>query len=117
MKRIAILAGDGIGPEVMQEAVKVLDIIQQKYNFQLQYEYADIAGQGIANPVAQVLSAAMMLRFSLGYEDAADAIESAVADVLKAGIHTLDIAIEKDKAVGTREMGDAIKEQIEGKAN
>jgi len=36
MKRIAILAGDGIGPEVMQEAVKVLDVIQQKYNFQLQ---------------------------------------------------------------------------------
>jgi 3-isopropylmalate dehydrogenase len=72
----------------------------------------DIAGQGIANPVAQVLSAAMMLRFSLGYEDAADAIESAVADVLKAGIHTLDIAIDKDKAVRTREMGEAIKEVI-----
>ena len=72
----------------------------------------DIAGQGIANPVAQILSAAMMLRFSLGYEDAADAIEKAVADVLKTGIHTVDIAIDKNKAVGTAAMGDAIVEKI-----
>jgi 3-isopropylmalate dehydrogenase len=72
----------------------------------------DIAGKGIANPVAQILSAAMMLRFSLGYADAADAIEGAVADVLKAGIHTVDIAIDKNKAVGTAAMGDAVKESI-----
>jgi 3-isopropylmalate dehydrogenase len=68
----------------------------------------DIAGQGIANPVAQILSAAMMLRFSLGYEDAADSIETAVADVLKAGIRTADIAVDKDSAVGTAAMGDAL---------
>jgi 3-isopropylmalate dehydrogenase len=49
MKRIAILAGDGIGPEVMQEALKVLDIIQQKYQFELQYESADIGGIAIDN--------------------------------------------------------------------
>ena len=73
----------------------------------------DIAGQGIANPVAQILSAAMMLRFSLGYEDAADAIEKAVADVLKAGIHTVDIAIDKNSAVGTAAMGDAVKERLQ----
>ena len=72
----------------------------------------DIAGQGIANPVAQILSAAMMLRISLGFEDAAGAIEKAVADVLKAGIHTVDIAKDKNKAVGTAAMGDAIKEAI-----
>ena len=72
----------------------------------------DIAGQGIANPLAQILSAAMMLRISLGYGDAADAIEKAVADVLKAGIHTVDIAIDKNKAVGTAAMGEAIKEAI-----
>jgi 3-isopropylmalate dehydrogenase len=73
----------------------------------------DIAGQGIANPVAQILSAAMMLRFSLGFEDAADDIEKAVADVLKTGIHTVDIAIDKNKAVGTTAMGDAIVEKIQ----
>jgi 3-isopropylmalate dehydrogenase len=72
----------------------------------------DIAGQGIANPVAQILSAAMMLRISLGYADAADAIEKAVADVLKAGIHTVDIARDKNKAVGTAAMGDAVKERL-----
>ena len=72
----------------------------------------DIAGQGIANPVAQILSAALMLRYSLGHKDAADAIERAVADVLKAGIHTVDIAIDKDQAVGTAAMGDAIKESL-----
>jgi 3-isopropylmalate dehydrogenase len=72
----------------------------------------DIAGQGIANPVAQILSAAMMLRISLGYADAADAIEKAVAEVLKAGIHTVDIARDKNKAVGTAAMGDAVKERL-----
>ena len=72
----------------------------------------DIAGKGIANPLAQVLSAAMMLRYSLGQEDAADAIEAAVADVLKAGVYTADIAVDKKKAVGTAEMGAAIKEVL-----
>jgi 3-isopropylmalate dehydrogenase len=62
--------------------------------------------------VAQILSAAMMLRISLGYADAADAIEKAVADVLKAGIHTVDIAMDKNKAVGTAAMGDAVKERL-----
>ena len=72
----------------------------------------DIAGKGIANPVAQILSAAMMLRISLGYETAADAVEQAVADVLQAGIHTVDIAVNKKNAVGTAEMGDAVVEKI-----
>jgi 3-isopropylmalate dehydrogenase len=73
----------------------------------------DIAGRGIANPVAQILSAAMMLRHSFGFEDAAFAIEQAVADVLEAGIHTADIAVDKSRAVGTAEMGDALVGQIE----
>lgn len=72
----------------------------------------DIAGKGIANPVAQILSAAMMLRFSLDLPDAADAIEQAVGDVLEAGVHTADIAIDPATAVGTRAMGDAIAEKI-----
>ena len=73
----------------------------------------DIAGQGIANPAAQILSAAMMLRYSFGFEEAALAIERAVAEVLEAGIHTADIAVDKSKAVGTAAMGDALVGLIE----
>jgi len=72
----------------------------------------DIAGQGIANPAAQILSAAMMLRYSFGFEEAALAIERAVAEVLDAGIHTADIAVDKGKAVGTAAMGDALVGRI-----
>ncbi len=68
----------------------------------------DIAGQGIANPIAQILSAAMMLRFSFGLDAAADAIESAVSTTLQTGIHTRDIATEKSSIVNTEEMGNAI---------
>ncbi|KAF0216660.1 MAG: 3-isopropylmalate [Geobacteraceae bacterium] len=70
----------------------------------------DIAGQGIANPIAQILSAGMMLRFSFGMVDAADAIDNAVAKVLDQGFRTRDIYQQKDgeKLVNTREMGDAI---------
>jgi len=68
----------------------------------------DIMGKGIANPIAQILSAAMMLRYSLKEEKAAQAIEQAVASVLDQGIHTPDIAIDKQRTVGTVAMGDAI---------
>jgi 3-isopropylmalate dehydrogenase len=68
----------------------------------------DIAGQGIANPLATILSAAMMLRFSLDQPEAADRIESAVKDVLASGLRTADIHSEGTKRVGTREMGDAV---------
>lgn len=49
MKKIAILAGDGIGPEVMAEAIKVLDAVQKKYAFNLHYEHADVGGLAIDN--------------------------------------------------------------------
>jgi 3-isopropylmalate dehydrogenase len=68
----------------------------------------DIAGKGIANPLATILSAAMMLRFSLDQPQAADRIESAVKDVLASGLRTADIHAEGTKKVGTREMGDAV---------
>lgn len=68
----------------------------------------DIAGQGIANPLATILSAAMMLRYSLGAEDAAQAIERAVSTVLDQGLRTADILSEGTTRVGTREMGDAV---------
>ena len=68
----------------------------------------DIAGQNIANPLATILSAAMLLRYSLGETAAADAIEAAVEKVLVAGYLTPDIATEDCKKVGTREMGDVV---------
>ena len=68
----------------------------------------DIAGKGIANPIAQILSVAMMLRFSAGCEDAAAGIEAAVRAVIAAGLRTGDIHTGAAKLVGTAEMGDAI---------
>lgn len=68
----------------------------------------DIAGQGIANPLATILSGAMMLRYSLGEEAAAKAIERAVSDVLDQGLRTADIMSEGAKRVSTREMGEAV---------
>jgi len=70
----------------------------------------DIAGQGIANPIAQILSASMMLRYSFGMVEAADDIDAAVEKTLNLGYRTGDIFQGKDgeKKVNTKEMGDAI---------
>jgi 3-isopropylmalate dehydrogenase len=68
----------------------------------------DIAGQGVANPLATILSVAMMLRYSLDGADHADRIEAAVSDVLDQGLRTPDIASAGTSRVGTREMGDAV---------
>ncbi|MBU1236134.1 MAG: 3-isopropylmalate dehydrogenase [Gammaproteobacteria bacterium] len=68
----------------------------------------DIAGKGIANPLATILSAAMMLRYTFGMEDAASRIESAVKTVLAQGYRTADIYESGTRKVGTREMGDAV---------
>ncbi|HSD59506.1 MAG TPA: isocitrate/isopropylmalate family dehydrogenase, partial [Burkholderiales bacterium] len=68
----------------------------------------DIAGKGVANPLATILSAAMMLRYSFGREQEAGRIENAVRAVLAQGIRTADIAEAAAARVGTREMGDAV---------
>jgi 3-isopropylmalate dehydrogenase len=68
----------------------------------------DIAGKGIANPIAQILSAALLLRFSFGLHDAATAIESAVEKTIEQGIRTGDIAPVGTPVVNTVAMGDAI---------
>jgi 3-isopropylmalate dehydrogenase len=68
----------------------------------------DIAGKGVANPLATILSAAMMLRFSLKQEKAAARLEAAVRKVLSAGYRTGDIFTAGMKKVGTQEMGDAV---------
>ena len=68
----------------------------------------DIAGQNKANPIATILSAAMMLRYSLNLDEEADAVEAAVQKVLTDGYRTGDIMSDGCKAVGTKEMGDLI---------
>jgi 3-isopropylmalate dehydrogenase len=72
----------------------------------------DIAGQGRANPVAAILSAAMMLRFSFNDDALADRIENAVEDALEAGLRTTDIFETGCRLVTTSEMGDAIAERV-----
>jgi len=75
----------------------------------------DIAGQGIANPIAQILSTAMMLRYSFAMEEAANLIEKAVETVLEQGYRTIDIFQNRngERLVDTKEMGEAIVKQIE----
>jgi 3-isopropylmalate dehydrogenase len=68
----------------------------------------DIAGKGVANPLATILSVEMMLRYSLGEPELADRIQGAVGKVLDQGIRTADIYTEGTRKVGTREMGDAV---------
>ena len=72
----------------------------------------DIAGQNKANPIATILSAAMMLRYSLDLDKEADAVETAVQKVLTAGYRTGDIMSEGCKLVGTKEMGDLVADAI-----
>ncbi len=74
----------------------------------------DIAGKGIANPLATILSVAMMLRFSLNQPEAADRIETAVKHVLASGLRTVDIWSEGCTRAGTREMGDAVVAALRG---
>ncbi|MEO6698906.1 MAG: 3-isopropylmalate dehydrogenase [Paraperlucidibaca sp.] len=74
----------------------------------------DIAGQGIANPLATILSVAMMLRYSLNAPQAAEAIEAAVGRVLDQGLRTADIYSEGTTRVGTKAMGDAVVAALAG---
>ena len=68
----------------------------------------DIAGKGVANPLATILSAAMMLRYSLARAEQADRVEAAVKKALAQGLRTADIAAGGARTVGTKEMGDAV---------
>jgi 3-isopropylmalate dehydrogenase len=68
----------------------------------------DIAGKDVANPLATILSMAMMLRFTLNQPESADRVEAAVRHVLGQGLRTADIWSAGTRNVGTREMGDAV---------
>ena len=72
----------------------------------------DIAGKGIANPIATILSAAMMLRYSFDLDKEADAVEDAVKNILKKGYRTVDIMAEGCTKVGCKEMGDLLADEI-----
>src|SRR4030095_4525151 len=73
----------------------------------------DIAGKGVANPIAMIASFGMALRYSLGRPREADLIEQAIAAALAKGLRTADIMSEGGKRVGTSEMGDAIIAELE----
>jgi 3-isopropylmalate dehydrogenase len=73
----------------------------------------DIAGQGVANPIAAILSGSMLLRYSLGLGADADRIDAAVQAVLERGVRTRDIHAGATKLVGTEEMGDLIVAEVE----
>ena len=72
----------------------------------------DIAGKGIANPIAQILSAAMLLKYSFGMNQAYDAVFNAISAVLDEGYRTADIAGPQDQVIGTAQMGDRIVEKV-----
>lgn len=72
----------------------------------------DIAGKDIANPIATILSAAMMLRYSFDLDQEANAVEQAVKNILKKGYRTVDIMSEECKQVGCKEMGDLLANEI-----
>jgi 3-isopropylmalate dehydrogenase len=74
----------------------------------------DIAGQGIANPLATILCVALMLRYSLGLLEEADTVERAVEEVLAEGYRTPDIVTEGTRKVSTREMGDRVVGKLAG---
>jgi len=72
----------------------------------------DIAGKGIANPIAQILSLAMLLKYTLNHEEAANAIEIAVTSAIESGVRTADIATGTRDVAGTAEMGSEIAKNI-----
>jgi len=72
----------------------------------------DIAGKDMANPIATVLSCAMMLRYTFDLTSEAEAMERAVSEVLAAGYRTKDIYTDGTKLVGTRKMGDLLTEAV-----
>ncbi len=72
----------------------------------------DIAGKGLANPLAMILTTAMLLRHSCGLEDEAQAVERAVMDVIETGLRTADLAAPGQQTLGTREMADAVLKRL-----
>ena len=72
----------------------------------------DIAGRDVANPLATILSAAMMLRFSLGQDEAAAKLESGVEEVLAAGLRTADLVSPGEVPISTSEMGEAVRTRL-----
>ena len=93
--------------EGFTEAIRI-NMSTVSYTHLIHGSAPDIAGQDVANPLATILSAAMLLWYSLGETDAADAIEKAVEQVLNDGLRTPDIVSEGCRKVGTAAMGDAV---------
>jgi len=90
------------------EAARTVDLTIEGLDEPIHGAAPDISGQGVANPLATILSAALMLRYSLDAPELADRIETAVGRVLDDGLRTPDIESPGTTVVGTREMGDAV---------
>ncbi len=73
----------------------------------------DIAGQNLANPIATIASFGMALRYSFDMGEAADLVDNAIANVLESGLRTADIMQDGMEQVGTKEMGEAIRAEID----
>ena len=76
------------------------------------YKRQDISGKGLANPMASVLSTAMMLRWSFGLDEEAGCIENAIDELIESGARTKDISLTNEKFLSTQEMGDEISATI-----
>ena len=103
----ASLGGKGLAKRWAKGAGRVFGVYEPIHG-----SAPDIAGKDIANPIATVMSVAMMLRYSLGLPDEAVAVENAVDNVLSLGYRTADIAQGGAKVVGTREMGGIIADKL-----
>jgi len=120
-----ILATNAFGDILSDEASEISGSLGLAASINAGHEHAlaqaqhgsapDIAGKDIANPLATILSVAMMLRFTLNQPEAAARIEHAVQAVLKSGLRTADIWAEGTHKVGTRAMGDAVVAALAGK--
>ena len=103
-----IVTGNLFGDILSDEASMLTGSIGKGLYEPIHGSAPDIAGKGVANPLATILSAAMMLRFSLKQEKAADRVEAAVGRVLRDGLRTADIHTPGSRRVGSEEMGDAV---------
>ncbi|NJO07922.1 MAG: 3-isopropylmalate dehydrogenase [Chloroflexaceae bacterium] len=110
----SMLAGSmGMLPSASLGAVSAADGTRMGLYEPIHGSAPDIAGQGKANPLATILSAALLLRYSLGLKAEAAAIEAAVDATLHAGVVTADIATPKQPPVGTAQVGDAVAQAVE----
>jgi isocitrate/isopropylmalate dehydrogenase len=131
-KTIAVLEGDGIGPEIVGEGINVLKAVEQEYGHTFHLNYApfgaqayfthgsapDIAGKNIANPYAMIGSVAFLLDKSFGLTQEAHAVWSALLTIFEGGYLTAELetaASDSEKVLSTNAFGDMVVDLLVGK--